>query len=386
MAFSELDEKREIVKQALLRLPADKEPDFTRLVNSLSHNNADIRKQGRRAILAYADLWWKNQVPQFERSGMEMLLTLLKTSDDTELQTFAVDALTHLGLKASETVPGLVKIAHESRDAKVLAGAMSVLKSMGAKTDEALAVFEKHLDHSSISVKDSAASALLAIEPNRLRIDNLISLLGRPEPEIRTVAKRLVQQKMPTITPKDLTMLQGHLKRPVPEILFVVMEAIGSLREQGKDAAQDLIPLIGSPEKEVSAQAIVTLEKIGKLADVTREITDAAILTPTLAALRAKKIYSKELLAACEKHLDNPDLGVKDAAALLLFDNESSDLPVDKLLACASSANEQVRMASEKLLRKKLSLVTAKDLPALRRGLQNPTRDVRLVFVDAIRL
>jgi hypothetical protein len=100
--------------------------------------------------------------------------------------------------------------------------------------------------------------------------------------------------------------------------------------------------------------------------------------------LRAKKIKTPEALAACEKHLDHADMGVKDAAALVLLDLEPERLKADQLVEIAARSNEEVRTAGEKLLRQRLASVTVKDLPALRQGLKNPSRDVRMVFVDAI--
>ena len=118
--------------------------------------------------------------------------------------------------------------------------------------------------------------------------------------------------------------------------------------------------------------------------DVACENSEAAILTPTLAALRAKKIKTAELLAACEKHLDHPDTGVKDAAALMLLDLDPEGLKANRLAEFAARPNEEIRTAGERLLAQKLASVTAKDLPSLREGLKSPSRDVRIIFVDAI--
>jgi hypothetical protein len=48
--------------------------------------------------------------------------------------------------------------------------------------------------------------------------------------------------------------------------------------------------------------------------------------------------------------------------------------------------NAEVKAASAKLLRTKLTAVTSKDLPALRQGLKSPVREVRIAFIDAVGL
>jgi hypothetical protein len=343
-----------------------------------------VRPLARNALLVYAEAWRKNQLAPFERTDAASLAALLKTGEDAELQSLAIEGITRLGPQAPEAVVPLVNLARDNQDPRTLAAALVALRTIAVKTPDTLAVFEKHLDHADISVKDPAALGMLQLGPERLKMNRLLELMARPNEEIRAAADKLLRQKLANITAKELPELRQGLKNPVREIRLAFLDAIGSLKEEGKEAAPDLIPLIGSADKEVPERAILALEKMGRLVEVARDNSDAAILKPTLGALRAKKIKTAEALAVCEKHLDHADVGVKDAAALVLLDLEPERLQADRWAEFVSSTNEEVRTAGEKLLRKKLTSVAAKDLPSLRQGLKSPSRDVRIVFVDAI--
>src|SRR5207244_1208447 len=83
-------------------------------------------------------------------------------------------------------------------------------------------------------------------------------------------------------------------------------------------------------------------------------------------------------------HLDHADAAVHVAAALGLCRLGPQRVPLDRLLALAAGSNQDVRAAAAGALRQKLAAVTRADVPALRQGLRNPARAVRLAFLDAL--
>lgn len=383
LASYEQSDRRDLIRRTLAQLGPDVGSDFTRLVKGIDHADAETRASVRDALRAYARLWRTNEAARFERADVPSLVTLLK-STDADLQTLAVDGITRLGPEADQAASALVSLARDSRDLAALASALVALKNIGVRTEEALSLFEKHLDHPVAAVKDPATLALLQLGPDRLQLNRITELVGRTNAEIRAAATRVLRQRLTAVTAKDLPALRQGLKSPVREVRLAYIDAIGSLKEEGRDAAPELTLLVGSPDNEVSTQAIRALDNLGKLLEIARANTNPAIVAAALGALKTKEVKTEEALAVYEKHLDSFDDGVKTTAALAVIDLAPARLTTDRLIKVMSWPSDEVRAGAGRLLRKKLATLTPQDMPALREGLKSPVREVRLAFIDAL--
>jgi hypothetical protein len=380
----DLVEKRKVVQLALSILPPSKESEFNRLVDGMSAKNADARNKAKLGVLAYADLWEKNQVEKFDSKHVPSLMVLLKRSDEKRLQAWSVEALTLLGREAKDAVPELVKIARNSQDPDVLKGTLGVLRTTQDKSKETLEVYETHLDHSNRDVREGAALAILAVNPDRLPIDRVIELLGRPELPVQAAARKSFEQRSSALTGKDLPALRRCLKNSEPRVQLAALEAFGSIKDGAKEATADLLPLVAANDKAVSAQAINTLDKLGKLPEAIRVSTEPAALLPMFGFIQVKKIKAPEVLAVCEKHLEHADAKVNQAATMLLLETDPDRLSLDRLVELAGNSDDKLAAAGKILMAKRLKSAKAQDLPALRKGLKNPDREVRIVFLGAI--
>lgn len=362
----------------------DSGSDFSRLAKRVNHTDPEVCAAVRNALRAYAQLSKKNQVPALEREDVGALVSLLKSSDDTDLQAFAVAEMTRLGPQADQAVPALVELARDSRDPTVLASALAALTTIGVRSEETLNVFEKYLDHPTAGVRDQAALALLQLGPERLQLNRVTELMARPNDEVRVAATRVLRQKLAAVTAKDLPALREGLKNPQREVRLAYIDAIGSLKDDGRDAAPELTLLLASTDAEISAQAIRALDNMGKLLEVARTNGDPAILKASLGALKTKGVKTDESLTVYQKHLDHADDGVKTSAALALVDLGPERLTTERLIDLMGSPSDDLRTSAGKLLRKKLAGLTRQDMPALRQGLKSPVREVRLAFLSAL--
>ncbi len=380
----DLADKKDVVQRFLVVLGANPGSDFARLVQGLSHTNAELRSKARRVLIAYADLWRKGRVVPLEREDVASLVVLLKGGEVEELRSFAVAGVTKLASQASEAAPALVKMALEKQDANALAKAIVALRSTGDKSPATLAAFEKHLDHADAGVKDSATAAILVLGPERVPLNRVLALMAGTNDEVRIAAGKALRQKLATATGKDLPGLRDGLKSKVRDIQLEFIVAVGSLKEDGREALPEMTLFLASPDKELAGQAVLAIDKMGKLVDVARDDADPKIVAEALRGLRSKAAKTADALAAYQKHLDHRNVAVRDSAILALLELGPEKLKVDKLSELMASSNQEVCTGAKKLLDQNLATVTVKDLPELRNGLKSQIKDVQVSFIDAI--
>ncbi len=383
MAKYESTEKQEKLQSALAKV-GGQGTAFTRLVRALEHNDASLRELAQTTLLLYAELFRRQMTPPFERGDVDALMTVLKRVNQAEMQALALEGVTRLGPVAIDAAPALIALARDSRDNRQLAALLIALRGTGARTDETLKLFEAHIDHNDPAVKDTATLAILQLAPERLQLNRVVDLMARPNQEVRRAADQLLRERLTRVTAKDLAQLRAQLKNPTKEVRIAFIDAIGSLNQDGVAALPDLTLLIGAAEKDVSQHAVAAVEKLGKLVEVAQTQTNPGLLLPTLTALRGSRTQTPEAFTAYEKHLDHTDAGVKEASALALLDLGPQRLQTERLMTLMASPNNDIRGGAEKFLRERLTGVTAKDLPMLRQGLKDPTRQVRVLFLDAI--
>ena len=172
---------------------------------------------------------------------------------------------------ALDSMGKFVDVVRDNADANILSPALTALKSKGVKTEEELTAYEKHLQHPEGEVKRLAALALIQLAPARLQVDRLTDLMLTPNDEVRNAAGKLLRaklgEKLANVTIKDLPMLREGLKNPVREFRLSFVDAIGSLKANGQEAALDLAGLLGGPDKDISIQASRALEGMGRAAE-----------------------------------------------------------------------------------------------------------------------
>jgi hypothetical protein len=345
-----------------------------------------VRWSCREALIAYAELWHKDQATPLQGSDVNALATLLLCIDD-ELPAFAVEAVARLGPQAADAAPHLVTLAQSSGDPKLVARALVALKNTGVRTDLALNVLVKLLDHPDVGVKDSAALALFQLGPERFDDSRLANLMGWLNAAIRTEAEKLLRQRLAVITAADLSALRQGLKHPVREVRLVYIDAIGSLQAGGRDAAADLFPFLISTDKAISEQAIRALDKMGLLVDLARDQADPAVLAATLGALRGKGLKSTEALTIYEKNLNHANDGVKNAAALALVELAPEKVSKDRLIEFMSRP-DPLNLAATLALHKaepKNAVLKTKGVPILVRNLAPDINDIKGFVAQPLR-
>ena len=376
-------EKREQLKRMTESLKPGPGSDFTRLVRGLTDEPAGMRPSIMKALATYTELASTNEAPPLARADVTSLVALLRPGTDPELQLFAIEAVAKLGPQATEAIKPLSAIAQTSRDAKVLSATLTALKNVGPNP-EAVAAFERHINHADPGVRNQATLGMLELAPDKMSLNTIQDLMARPDEAIKAVAGKLLRQRLLVATKKDMPALREALKRPGKEIQMTYLEAIGFMKADAQEAAPEIAALAASTDKEVAAMAMRTLDDIGMLPAMTRDSVDAKFVLPALTALKAKARKSDDAIAAYEKHLEHPDNGVKNLAARAMIDLAPERLPINRLVELMARPVDDIRMPAGKLLRERLTLVTAKDLPALREGLNNPTREVRIAFIEAV--
>jgi HEAT repeat protein len=172
----------------------------------------------------------------------------------------------------------------------------------------------------------------------------------------------LGQKKMPALDGGDVAALATLLKSNEDARWHpFALEFLGGLGPKAKDAVPALLEVAGRSQ-------------------------DTKILAGCINVLRSIGVNKVEVLTTLVDFLDHKDVTLKDASLLALITLGPERLQTDRLLDAMGGPNEEVRGAAGKLLRQRLSTSTAKDLPALRRGLKNPFPEVRLAFIDAVGL
>jgi hypothetical protein len=325
------DYRNGLVKRALAPLGESADSDFTRLVHGLSLKEPGQRWTVRDGVLAYAELWRRNQAAALQPLDLPALNSLLLCMDD-ELPVFAIEAITRMGPQAAKAAPHLVTLAQTRGNPKIAAGAIGALKSTAVRTEPVLDLFVKLLDHPDATVKDPAALALLQLGPERLAVDRLATLMAWPGTEVRAEAGKLLRLRLAAVTPKDLPMLREGLKNPVREVRLAFIDAVGSLQQDGREATPDLLPLLIATDKEIAIQTVRALDRMGKLADLARDNGDPAVMAAAIAALRGKALKTPETLAIYETHLDHGNDAVKNAAALALIELGPERLSKERLI------------------------------------------------------
>ena len=266
-----------------------------------------------------------------QASDLPAVNTLLLSGDE-ELSAFAIEAITRMGPQAAKAAPHLMTLAQTSGDPKIVAGALGALKSTAIRTEPVLDLFVKLLDHPDATVKDPAALALLQVGPERLTVDRVAALMAWPNTEVRAEAGKLLRQRLAMVTPRDIPMLREGLKNPVREVCLAFIDAAGSLQRDGQALTPELLPHLIATDKEIVAQTVRALDRIGKLTDLARDNGDPAVMAAALRALRGKALKTPETLAIYEMHLDHANDAVKNAAALALIELGPKRLSKDRLV------------------------------------------------------
>ena len=165
------------------------------------------------------------------------------------------------------------KTAQANLDPKVVAAVLRALNKMNAATGEALATFEKYLEHPQSEVNLAAALALVRLAPERLDLQRLVDLRGRlddlkgqPYAELSADAEKLWRQKLSSSTAKDLPALQKGLKSPIIKDRLAYLQAIGLLKEQASDAVPDLAGLLSTADDSLALEVLRILKDIGPAA------------------------------------------------------------------------------------------------------------------------
>ncbi len=383
-ASYKIADARDLIKRALDHLGADAGSDFSRLAAGLGHKETDVRTAAKNALRAYGQLWRIDQMAAFERADIGALVALIKSSDDAELRSVGIDGVARLGMQADQAVTPLLTLAKEGKDPAVLASVMVALRHIGVRSDETLRLLETHIDNSALAVRDAAALGLVQLAPEKVTSKSLAEFMGRPNKVVSAAAGRLLRQRLSTVTAKDLPELKQGLRSPARDARLAYIDAVSSLKAEGRDAVPELTILVGSSDSEVSTQAIRALDSMDKLVEVTRTSSDSAVLTAALDALKTKALKTDEALAVYQKHLDHVDAGVKLSAAMALLELGPDRLTTDRLTDMMGWPTEEVRTGAGKLLRKKLATLTPQDMAAVRQGLKSPVREIRLAFIEAL--
>ena len=228
-----------------------------KLVNSTSKDLLDLR-QGLKNPLRDVQLAVIDAIAMLKTNGKDAVrdIALLAGSSDKEISEHAVRAL--------DSMDKLIEVARDNSDPEILKATLGELKSKGANTGETVMVYEKHLDHPDVVVQNLASLALVTLVPEQLTIAQLTKLMGLQSKEIRSSADRLLRKKLSTVMRKDVPELCKGLSNPVREVQLVFIDAIGSLKADGHEAASDLGTLLKSPDKEVSIRCCQVLEEMGK--------------------------------------------------------------------------------------------------------------------------
>jgi WD40 repeat protein len=236
------------------------------LVKGLKHGNTDVARLAQQALLAFASMLEKGELPSLEKSDVKALADLLQATDNAALLVFAADGLAQMGPEAVEAVSALLKAADQQHETKVLAAALRALRKLDAKSPEALAMFERQIDHAAAEVNVPAALGLMKSAPERLDVKRLESLMARPNGDVRAVAEGLLRQKLATVPVKDLATLRQGLKHPVAAVRIVYLDAIAAFKEAGQEAVPDLVLLLGQADQDVALHAVRALKAMPKFA------------------------------------------------------------------------------------------------------------------------
>lgn len=391
-------EKTEGIKRAASQSPAKSGSDFARLVAGLTRGNPAQRPLFQEALLVYVDLSRKGQLEPLEAADVSALALLLSGDIDAELRRFAIEAIGRMGPQAASAAPALCAAAQKSADPATLAAVLTALRKTGVKTDEALAAFEKRLDHADDGVKNAAAHALLTLAPGRIQLNRALELMARSDPEVRKAAEGVLRLRLALCTAKDLPQLRDGLKNPHAGVRIVFADAIGALKTGAQEAAPDLAKLAGDADVKVADHAVAALKSVGKLADVARDHADPKVLVAAIDALRKDGAQSADALAIYQKHAGNADAAVKDAAHLALLAFAPERIKTNRLPELAKAANPELRGAAKRLLADrsvvltstvgglKAEIVSAKlaPLPFMRRAVSGlkemETPDTRLII------
>jgi len=147
-----------------------------------------------------------------------------------------------------------------------------------------------------------------------------------------------------------------------------------------------------SIDDEMPWFAIDALSKLGQqaaaaaphLVSLAQASNDPKLQARTLLALKNTAVRNDETLDLYESLIEHKDAAVKELAAMNLLQFGPERVNAERLATLVGWKNQQISTEAEKHLRHRLSMVTAKDLPALKQGLRNPVRDVQLAYLDAL--
>ncbi|MBI3821907.1 MAG: hypothetical protein HY289_04410 [Planctomycetes bacterium] len=381
-----LDERKDRIRRTLADLGPDGGSDFSRLVAGLKHKQSRPRALARKGLQQYIELWRDKLTDPMVREDVAALAALLEREEDPTLQGFAIEAVSALGPAAAEAAPALVSVIRDNRETKLIPSAMRALRRIGVKTDDTLQAFENNLEHPDAAVREDAILAVLQLWPDRLPLAQLVELANQPGTAelVRSSAEQAIRQKLSTATAKDLPALRQGLKNSNRVIRLSFIDAIANLKEAGREAAPDLVPLVASVDNQVATQALKAIESIGQLMTVANESTDPVVLTAILRALSIKGGKTDPVLAIFEKHQDHANNDVRNICVIALLDLAPDRVTLNRLADLMLLPNPEIRVPAERMMKQKLTAVTVKDVPALRIGLKNPNKDIRMSFLDAL--
>ena len=118
-------------------------------------------------------------------------------------------------------------------------------------------------------------------------------------------------------TVKDMPALRAGLKSPVRETCLAFVDAVGSLKADGKDAAPELGELLRNADKDIARRAMGVLEGLGKAAQKAVPALEKAMANPDKSlALAATLALSK---------IEPDSVAVRTKGLNLLLDDVTPD-------------------------------------------------------------